>query len=214
VLENICIFTVNIKIEDMKKLFFIVVMLLIFANVDAQKIGVKGGFDLSTKVSTNSIDYGFNPGMNASIFFQKGLLPFLSIRPELGYYQKGYSYELLQVKHKIAYDYLELNVVVRLKVPIVPVYVIAGPYGAYALGGEHSEDFFNTTTKIDFGKGGTLPFDFGLAGGVGYVKSIAIMKFFAEVKYEMGMFNINDSYSASIDKNRNLAFSVGLMIGL
>ena len=199
----------------MKKMLFLAVMLFVFANVDAQKIGVKGGLDLSTLMTDNSNgEYSMIPGMNASIFFQKGLLPFLSIRPELGYYQKGSTYKLNGFKSKTTYDYLNLDIMVRLKVPIIPVYVIAGPYGGYAFGGEYNEDLLNTTSQIDFGKDKTLPYDFGLAGGVGYVKDFAIFKFFVEAKYEMGMVDINDYSLGSVDKNRNLAFSVGMMIGL
>jgi Outer membrane protein beta-barrel domain len=176
----------------MRRVFFMVVMLLIFSDVDAQQIGVKGGFDLSTNKSDKNINYGYNPGLNVSIFLEKELLPFLWIRPEFGYYQKGYSYELFSTQIKTVYDYLEFSFVARLNVPLVvpllPVYVIAGPYAAYAIGG--NQGFLNTTSKIDFGKDKILPFEFGVVGGLGLIKDIAIMKFFVEAKYEIGLIDI------------------------
>ena len=197
----------------MKKIILLSLSLFLMFSVDAQKIGAKIGFDYST-ISSENTDYNSNIGLNGAIFFQKRFLPFLSTKYELGFYQKGYNYELLTIKNTIVYDYVEFNAVANLKIPVIPIYAVVGPYVSYAISGKQSENMFNTTSDIAFGKDKTLPYDFGLIGGIGFVKSIAVIDFFAELRYEMGLLDINDYSFLSAKKNRNLAFSVGISIGL
>ncbi|MBN2893528.1 MAG: PorT family protein [Bacteroidales bacterium] len=202
----------------MRKLIFFVAVLIVSLNVNAQKIGVKGGLNLSNTVTDDpSGTYHFKPGINASMFFQKSFVSFFSIRPEIGYYQKGgkniYSTFLGEVTKLTTLNYLQFGVDARFRVPFIPIYVLAGPYGAYALSGEN-EIISGVKTEIDFAKDKTVPYDFGLAGGVGFIHKFTVLTFFVEFKYEMGMVDTYGYSSQTFVKNRNLIFSTGVMIGL
>ncbi len=195
----------------MKKFISVIFLIVIFTGIYGQKIGVKGGLDFCT-VSTDLTDEtGFNNGLNASVFFQKNLIPLFSIRPGLGYYEKGYTSEILGVQSDAKLDYLQLDLDLRLKAGFLPIYFLAGPYASYALSGTATTA--GIKSEIDFESDKTLPYDFGLAGGIGYMQNFAVIKLFIESKFEYGLNDYND-YSDKYYKNRNIVVSLGIMFGL
>ncbi len=203
----------------MKKFLFLIVIFFVSFGINAQNLGVKGGLNLSTaNVTNSSLTFKMKPGMNVSMFFQKDLVgEILSIRPEFGVYQKGYKYDLLG-SNTINFNYMQFDLDARLKIPVIPVYFLFGPYGAYAISGESVYDsglIDPITSVVDFGNDKTSPLDFGLSTGVGFVQKIALLSLFVECKYEIGIFDYNDYPNSNSEfKNRNLVFSAGLMIGL
>jgi len=199
----------------MKKILVSVVLLTFIFNLSAQKIGVMGGINLANINSSDNIKYDMVTGINASVFFQKTIFPMVSVRPAIGLTQRGYQYEFIGVTTKNMLNYGGLNIDLRFKPPVIPIYLVAGPYTGYAISGTTTTSIgdIETTSDITFDKDHTNPFDFGISVGGGYVKNLVLAKLFVEAKYEMGMVDLYPSYNETY-KNSNIKISLGFMFGL
>ncbi|MEA3450419.1 MAG: porin family protein [Bacteroidota bacterium] len=195
----------------MKKIVLLIFAIAIFSNVEAQKFGVKAGLDLSTVVTDPVAEYGYQPGLNASVFFQKKFFPMLSLRPGLGLYQKGSTYEILNVLTETTINYVQFDADIKFKPPFVPIYMFAGPYISYALAGTNKVS--GISVDITFGPDDTNNLDFGLNGGIGFQQNLPVGKLFLEVAYNYGMFDY-DASSYTETFNRNISIDLGFMIGL
>ena len=183
--------------------------MIVFA-ANAQKIGVMAGGTFSKMVEEN-ITTSFTPGFNGAVMFQKTLIPMLALRPSIGYYQKG-TIEHLVIENLKKINYLQLNMQLRVKPPLIPIYAVAGPYASYALSGYNKVG--GISADITFGKGNTLPYDFGLNLGAGYQMNLLIGKLFIEGGLAKGLLDIDDSSSSTSTKNMMIYANVGLLLGL
>lgn len=195
----------------MKKILtFLLLSMLCFSYSFGQKFGAKVGVNFST-ISTNStvIDPTLKPGLNASLFTYNKILPMIGLRTEFGYSQLGYNYETLGTESSSNIDYFQLSPNIYIKPPILPIYAVGGVYAAYAISG--NDKIGTLSVDKSFGDGKTLRFDYGLNVGLGYRANLAIIKLFMELRYEMGLLDIDDYSSYTYNKNRNLSLSVGFM---
>lgn len=195
----------------MKKIITAFILLALVVSVNAQKIGVMGGVNLPSISSSDNYDYGILPGVNASLFFQKTLVPMISLRPAVGFTQYGYTGELLGSDYEVKLNYARVDADFRIKPPIIPVYLVAGVYSGYGLSGYYKVG--SLSTDVTFGKNDTNPFDFGVSFGGGYVQNLALLKVFVEAKYEIGMADLEPSSSQTY-KNNNIKLSLGIIFGL
>ncbi len=195
----------------MKKIILLLLGVLFFVNMQAQKFGVKAGADLATITTTPSADHGIQPGLNGAVFIQKGIFPMISLRPTLGYYQKGYTASLLGIDYVNTINYVQFDLDLRIKPPFIPIYAIAGPYAAYAISGATSTNGISIATT--FNKNQINNLDYGFSVGLGYQQNLAIAKLFFELVYNYGMFDYDGS-SSFARFNRNLSLDLGIMIGL
>lgn len=186
-------------------------MAVLSFGLNAQKIGIKGGGNLSTLSTDASADYSMKPGVNVSVFFQKDLIPLIDFRPGIGYMQKGYKTEVLGVEWLGTTNYLQMDFDFVVKPPIIPIYLVAGPNLSYALSGTTKIDNYSFDTE--FGSGKTLAYDLGLSAGLGYLVNLPLIDFFVEAKYDMGIIDIDDASSNTFVKNRSIMIDVGVMIG-
>lgn len=196
----------------MKKITtLILVLTMLVFTANAQKIGIMAGGTFSKMVEENTTT-SFTPGFNGSIMFQKSLFPMLALRPSLGYYQKGTAGEVVNIEYLSKINYLQLNMQLRIKPPLIPIYAVAGPYVSYALSGYNKVG--GISSDIDFGKGKTLPYDFGLSFGAGYQMNLMIGKVFFEGGLAKGLLDIDDSSSATSTTNMMIYANVGLLLGM
>jgi len=135
----------------------------------------------------------------------------LSLRPGLGYYQKGNTVEVLGVLTETTLNYVQFDADIKFKPPFLPIYMFAGPYLSYALSGQTKMGSVSFETQ--FGPDDTNNFDFGLNGGIGFQHNIVLGKVFLELAYNYGMFDYDASNSTETF-NRNISIDLGLMIGL
>lgn len=199
----------------MKKLILLILGLAIFANVNAQKFGVKAGADLATCISDPSENYGMVPGLNGAVFFQKKFLPMFSLRPTIGYYQKGNIYTFgTDFEQKI--NYVQFDLPLNFKAPFIPIYILAGPYASYALSGETNTVIANSnlSTPITFDQDHISHLDYGLSAGIGYQQNLVFAKLIVEVVYNYGLYDFNQGNTGLSQFNRNLSIDLGLVIGL
>ena len=196
----------------MKKITTLILGLtMFFFAAKAQKIGVMGGGTFSKMIEEN-IATSFTPGFNGSVMLQKNLIPLLSLRSSFGYYQKGTTGKILGIEYLAKINYLQLNMQLRIKPPLIPIYAVAGPYASYALSGYYKIN--GVSADMNFGKGNTLRYDFGLNLGVGYQMNFLIGKLFIEGGVAKGLVDIDDSSPSTSTTNMMIYANVGLLLGL
>lgn len=196
------------------------------------QVGMKGGLSLSQYSLDNpplffeKDDMKLKPGFNGGLVVNFDALDLkvatFSFQPEFLYYQKGVNFknEIADVKYnsKTSIDYFHVPFNLKLKVIKIPVYLIAGPYFSYATAGTETGEVLSGafTNDIEFGYGDnkTMPIDLGVNFGTGFQKDFfKVVHFFAEVRLDSGLLDINTSDSFS-RKNMNVGINAGVMFGL
>lgn len=201
----------------------IFVMLLLPLSSHAQWIdhfGVKGGITASSASDNmDQFDLERRSGWRGSAFAEKELLPFLSVRSEVGYTQRGFVESTAEVdvdgnetplEATTRFDYLTIPLLAKLEygVGAASLYALAGPRvdilvgreaGVFAFSGGDIEseiaDFYDSTAA-----GGTL--------GVGVSTQMLPAQVFIEGRYDV---DLTDSFPADAPRKvRNNAFALVL----
>ncbi len=218
----------------MKKIFsmlLIVAFVFTAASVKAQfKIGAKVGYTMS-QFNTDGLgkdDMGIKSGYSFGTMVNIGFLPFLSFQPEFNYTQKGVVYKgktLLGFDYltKKTTNYLHVPINLKINIPVIPVYLIAGPYVSYGLTSTLYNEvagtpvFDNTSVDFSYDKNSfdIRPFDFGVNFGTGYKKDLllGLVTLFAEVRFDVSLLD-TDNFTGSYAKNRNVGINAGILFGL
>jgi len=212
----------NYKYFNMKKLSLLALALIMVIGVNAQKIGVKAGGNMSGYTLNFDSPDGSKMGMglNAGLVGELGLTETMNLRVDLGYNQLGsdfYSEEdagvlgtmITDIKSDVSY----LNLGVSAKMNFGPAYAFVGPYFGYALSNVTNgsvllddvalveiEDFDNFGDQVDGGMGDFVnKMDFGLNLGFGADFS----GIFVEANIGYGFANYynknSDTYTAVTD---------------
>lgn len=179
-------------------------------------------------ISVNSLTTNFNYGKSNSDFkqykkdfkgfqigasYQAGITPIFSVVPEVYFAIRGGNLKqdnpLIVNKSTLRLYTVEAPVLARLH--FNKLYLNAGPYVAYSLGGrmktEGSDTAPETSTKVTFGKstGDFKRWDFGVQVGAGYNFNISKTTLTLDVRYGYGLVNI----SKDVERyNRMLNISV------
>ncbi len=214
----------------MFSMLLVVAFLFLSVGVQAQfKIGAKAGLSLSQYQTDNPFkeDMTLKPGYSFGSMVDIKIVPFVRLQPEFIYYQKGATFKGnvagVDYLSKTTINYLHIPINLKLNVPVIPIYFIAGPYLSYGLSGT----FYNKSaglvvadnTALDFGfeknSFDTRPFDFGVNFGTGYHKDLlaGLITVFVEARFDVGLLdtdNIPDSFS----KNMNVGINTGILFGL
>ncbi len=207
----------------MKKTFSIllIVALLVttISSVKAQfRIGAKGGFNLSSYSTNNpaKADMTLQPCMNFGAILNFGIIPYLSFQPEFSYYQKGATFKNDDYLSKTTINYLHVPLNLKLKVPAIPIYFVAGPYFGYALNGTWNSEVGadKTDGKIEFGSDKTIQLDYGVNFGAGYRFNLVpkLLTMFIETRYNIGLSDIDGTDIKT--KNRNFGINTGILLNL
>lgn len=215
-------------------MLLIVALVFTAVSVKAQfKIGAKAGYTMSQYQTDDLLkdDMGIKPGYTFGTMVDIKLAPFFHFQPEFTYYQKGATYkgttlDLAGLKvdylSKTTVNYLHIPLNLKFNIPVIPVYLIAGPYVSYGL----SSTYYNKTgifpeenTTLAFSykdnSSDIRPFDFGLNFGTGYKKDLILdlVTVFVEARFDVGLLDNNNSES-TFAKNRNVGINAGVLFGL
>lgn len=147
-------------------------------------------------------------GFQAGFSYQAGITPMFSVVPKIYFAMKGgtlkESNPLTSTKSTLRINSLEVPVLARLH--INKLYLNAGPYAGYNVGGRlkvnGSGMSAERTTKVSFGSSAAdfKRWDFGFQAGAGYnfylKKSILTL----DVRYGYGMVNI----SPDVERNNRM----------
>jgi hypothetical protein len=193
-----------------QKLSVICVLSILFANVNAQKIGIKAGLSLAnaqyeysgTSISTSNL-IGVQAGIigevpiSNEIYFNSGIL----------FSQKGTKVSLLGVVIDFPINYLEipLNLAYKYDLGTVKLFAQAGPYLGVGLSAKMKGGGQEET--LDFGSGTNQMkrLDFGINFGAG----LEINKVQLGINYGLGLTNLSND-PQEVMKNGVLSFSVGI----
>lgn len=205
--------TIVIKI----KLLLVVLALFSFTSINAQRLGIRAGVNLSNpKVELNGMDSksytGFNIGMVSDFN-----LPFSGWKINTGLLFSNQGFALRQdygnnsgVTYNFVTNTIEIPVNVRKEFNLLifkSLFVQAGLYSSYALTGRVKDG--DTSHSLDF-KNNSDRFDGGMSAGVGsyLTKNIQVI-----INYDYGFakseMNFGDQVISS--QNRRWSFSAGYM---
>jgi len=205
------------------------------------RIGIKAGFNSANLTIDNAgtiNDRRAIPAWHAGLVADFPLLPVLSIQPALLLNSKGAKYTVgdagsanySEVRIRPLYLELPVNAVVKIPLPNkVKLFVGAGPYIAYGLGGKIKTEgkllgiSFSDDDRIEYGnddpangsngsryKGSLKRFD----AGINLLAGIEIGHLILNVGYGYGLMNIRPGSDNDDSKyqNRVGSVSVGIML--
>ena len=181
----------------------------------AQSIGGKLGVNFAKVTGDGTDKVEMNTGLAAGVFINIPVVPsLLSIQPEILYSQKGFKVESellgVNVTSKTWINYIEIPVMAKVTIPVVPIYAMAGPYVGYALNGKID---VNGTSEDIAGEDMDKRFDYGLNLGLGYEKGFGPVKVFLDARYGIGFANIIDSEDIK-NSNSVISLTAGVRLGL
>lgn len=209
--------------QTIKSVKVLAVMILSF-SLAFNSYSQTSKFGISVNSLTTNFNYGkanaeFNPfkknysGLQAGFSYQAGITPMFSLVPELYFATKGGTLKennpFTGGKSTLRINSLEMPVLARLHCN--KLYLNAGPYVSYNVGGRLKVDGMNTTsattTKVTFGNTAAdiKRWDFGFQAGAGYNFNLKQSILTLDVRYGYGIANI----SQGVDRyNRMLNISV------
>ena len=180
--------------------------MVLVVNMEAQRIGVKGGISLSNanavvsgdaKVSDNII------GMQVGIIGEAKLFPAIHVNSGLLFTQKGFSNDVYTAQTfdpgHIQVNYLEvpLNLAVKIGIGSLKVFVQAGPYVDYGINAKHIfDDSSIEPIKVSFDDDvyQVKRLDYGASIGAGV--EISVLQIGAN--YSFGMDDISNAEDIEI----------------
>ncbi len=184
-----------------------------FFPLQAQwEVGGLTGFNvasISVNPGSSSEDYSSRMGFGIGLVADRPLTEQLYLHAEPMFLQKGSKLETSNFTGKYKVNYIEIPVMFKYvfqnSASFIP-YAMAGPsFGLL------------TSAKLDIKDGGeqdekdnTNSFDFGVGFGGGVTYPYENKTFFAEIRYVLGLTNINKESDESTVKNRGLQVFVGV----
>jgi opacity protein-like surface antigen len=208
------------KMKSVKSLAAIMLLVSVAFNAYSQT----SRFSISVNSLTTNFNYGksnnaLDPykknyrGLQAGFSYQVGLTPMFSLVPELYFATKGGTLKVNNPvtggKSTLRVNSLELPVLAR--VHCNKLYLNAGPYAGYNVGGrlkvEGSNTSGETSTKVSFGNSAAdlKRWDFGFQAGAGYNFNLKQSILTLDVRYGYGLVNISQDVERY---NRMLNISV------
>lgn len=191
------------------KLVRSVAAIMFFVFISIASFSQTSKFSISINSLTTNFNYGNSnnslepykknfKGLQAGFSYQAGTTQRFSIVPELYFAIKGGTLKennpLTGGKSTLRIHSFEIPVLARLHCN--NLYVNAGPYASYNVGGRLKIDGTNTsseTTKVSFGDSSTAfkRWDFGFQAGAGYNFNLKQSILTLDVRYGYGVVNIS-----------------------
>lgn len=183
------------------------------------------GFGLITGGSMFSVSGDGTDGVKMKFGMQFGLFGVYQINEMFGvktgliYTQKGFKIqeEIFGVKFDLVSNFNYLNIPILATVGFgesVKIYANAGPVVGIFMGGKNTSD--GVSEDINDGIKST---DMGLLVGGGAIipivqsRKMPTISIIADVNYQLGLADINDTEGGGAMKNNGITFGVGVMVG-
>ncbi|HSV11367.1 MAG TPA: porin family protein [Hanamia sp.] len=182
---------------------------LVFSLLSFTSFSQTNKFGISLNSLTTNFNYGNSnselqpykknyKGLQAGLSYQSGITPMFSVVPELYFAVKGGSLKdnnpLTVNKSTLRLSSLEMPVLARLHCN--NLYLNAGPYAAYTVGGrmkiEGKGTIQETSTKVTFGNTSNFKrWDLGFQAGAGYNFNMKKSVLTLDVRYGNGLVSIS-----------------------
>ena len=188
------------------KLTIVIALLGMASLVSAQSASliVKGGLNMSNYYGSNLSDKNIKPGYHVGIGLDLEFLADVSFQTGLYFTSKGAEYTtnipvIGDVEYNVTANYIQLPIHMAYKIDIKPgtkLFIHAGPYFAYGIGGTRSieTEFTDNPDNIlgqqeinTFDKNfGYKPFDIGVGLGIGAEFGVMVI----DLGWDLGLKNI------------------------
>ena len=188
-------------------------------------IGVIAGMDISTisnLVVNDPVTKDSKLGFQGGLIGKYGFSKLLAVQLELLFAQKGYQVEATPdgalTKHFLRLNYLEIPIMAKVSWPMGHLVINGnlGPYLGICLNGYEADDpDAGQHGNINFDQGGFNRIDFGLVFGAGLGYRTGKCELFLDLRYRLGLSDINNRSSLITDgerylKNSNRSFGIAL----
>ncbi len=205
------------------------------------ELGFKGGLNLAKTSGETYIDdlgdveFESKAGIGLGAFISININQYFAIQPEILYMQKGGQKDMpllidvgggqlvnVDVEMDANLNYLEIPILAKVKVPtgssITPFFIV-GPAVAFNIDAEAEitvsadiNGYFEESAKEDI-KDEITDTDLGIIFGGGAEFGLGAVNIFFDVRYNIGMLNIDDIGVNDI-KNRAISFMTGISFPL
>jgi hypothetical protein len=199
----------------MKKVILSIALLTgVSATAQAQSIkyGLKAGASLTSITGSDSDAAKYKFGFNGGVLANLGLNDMVSIQPEILYSNKGYKFKYLQEDTRVALNYIDVPVLVKVATGATGLFFELGPQVGFRL----SADIKDSDYSVSF-KDNTHSIDFGYAAGLGFQAESGPV---VGLRYNGGFTNIGKNgyfnglpVTATNSKNSAFQLYVGFMFG-
>ena len=183
---------------------------ILFLSLSLTSFSQTSRFGISINSLTTNFNYGKSnkelqsykkkfTGLQIGFAYQAGISPMFSLVPELYFAIKGGVLKEINplTTNKLTLRIYSIEMPVLARFHFNKLYLNAGPYTAYALGGrmktEGSEITPATSTKISFGNAANAfrRWDAGVQAGAGYNFNLKRSVLTLDVRYGYGLVNIS-----------------------
>jgi len=207
---------------DLRRILLFVVLLSASAtpvHAQLEGWGVKAGVTSMTESAEDPLETDRNTGFVVGGTAQIGVAGPFSVRPELLFIRKGWSFRLGRSASTVNLDYLELPVLAAVELPAIrslTPHLMAGPTF-----GVKVHESINLDPEPDHAVGPAQDSisDTEVAFAVGVGASGEVVRF--DVRYQISLTNVNElrpvqpdgtrSDSPPMTRNRGLSVTLGLM---
>lgn len=200
--------------------FFMATPLLVQAQMDDSRFGVKGGVNLSNFYRDNVGDQNMRIGFNVGLFTELAVGESFSIQPEIllstkgnraTYGQNDGVLDLVGAEGEVRTNLTYIDIPVLAKVTISEVLNIhIGPYASYLIGANASTEGAVDGSQ-EFDRDNFKTWDYGLAAGLGVdLDAVTI-----GARYNLGLVNVADSPIAEgiLDNSKNSVLQFYVAVG-
>ena len=216
------------------KYLLVPLLCFIFSPLFAQKVGLKGGFNLSNQyskfgptVQSDKFMYEYISGWHAAFTFEQALSKIMGLETGIYFTTKGFKSDKYNTTKTLNYEahYIEFPLELKLYQPIgksASIFIAAGPYVGLGISGEIAIKEVNPTTGVvnqdlrydikwgDDAHDSSRRADFGASMGAGVNLSNIELKF----TYRHTLNNLSPYDHDNELGNRVLMFSLGYIFQL
>jgi len=168
---------------------------------------------ISVNPGSSSEDYSGRTGFGIGLVADRPLTDQISLHVEPMFLQKGGNINTSFVELAFKVSYFEIPIMVKYDFQInssLTPYAMAGPSLGFRTGAKYK----SKEGEVQDEKDNTNVFDFGVGFGGGVSLPHENLTFFAEIRYVLGLTNINNESDESTVKNRGLQVFVGVTVPL
>ena len=200
----------------MKNLILVFAILFTVCANAQLKMGLKAGLNIST-LSGDDVEIRrqspeSKTGFTVGAFFLHQFSDMFAIQPEIYFTSKGATYQIPddEVTIDMIFNYIEIPVLLKLIIPIEnsPVHptIFTGPFIAINSTAKAEEEIAGRSSDRDLDDIKSTEFGLQFGGGIGFIIENNELGF--DVRYILGLTNIDDSENEDDGKNSVISFNV------
>jgi len=191
----------------MRRLLAISMLFTLAAAPGAQAAGIafgaKAGLNVSNFHGDDAEGLEWMTGFAGGVFMTWSATPVFGLQPEVLYVMNGAKDSEGDAEIKFKVDYIQVPVLARIDLPLtgtlLPV-LYAGPYVALNVSSNVEACLGNFCGEVDI-KDYTTSSDFGFVIGGGFDAELGVGTLSMDVRYNVGMTDIDDGIAGSIDES-------------